>query len=821
MINRKVCLILTLFFLLSACSPVVDADSVPALSEDLVLSSPELIGQTFVARHGGLSAVEIWLTPLKQNADGEIILQLKEFPSSATAIHQASLPVNKMTNEAFYRFAFPAIPDSHSAYYYVAISYTGEDAALSAHTGPASTYRDGALYIDHMPVEEQLSFRLVYDPLYLLLDLIGAVPLFFVWVCYAVLLFVVPGLAVLMSFWPRKSFTYGEAIGLAIGISFAVYPLLFLFTNWLGLSLGAAYAWVPVVSGLVALVWRYRRFVIPSNLDAYKKVLHSSNFQSNLVYSVIIVLLFISRLLPIRGMTIPMWGDSVQHAAITQLFMDNNGFFETWMPYAPYSGLSIHFGFHTLSAVFAWLSRLSAPESTLVTGQLVNVGAVLALYPLALKLNYGKRWAGFVTVLTAGFVSHLPAVYVNWGRYPQLAGLAILPVAIWLVCDMMEGEKLQSAKLIITGAVIAGMTLTYYRMPYFFAVYVLVWLIVWGFSHYKNDRREFVKMIAKLIVLASLSGILLGPWVLHITTGGTLMSAMGNGMSVSGSTVLQDVLDDYQVWRDLTQYVPLLLISLFGLGFIVSIARKAWHIVALGFWTAGMALLVTARLIGLPGANMIKNFGVIISLYIPVSLMTGWLCMEAHQIITKYTTLNKWLYVVPYLGLAVWSLGKQLSVIDPSYMMVNQPDIHAMDWIRENTPNEAHFLVEGLQIYDGYSAVGTDAGWWIPLLAGRENTMPPQYAMLNEVPFDPQYTQNIVNLVDTLEDYELSSDEALHALCDHDITHIYIGQGQGQVGKGVPQLYGEQEITGNPAFALIYKQDLVRIYAFITDMCEP
>ena len=66
--------------------------------------------------------------------------------------------------------------------------------------------------------------------------------------------------------------------------------------------------------------------------------------------------------------------------------------------------------------------------------------------------------------------------------------------------------------------------------------------------------------------------------------------------------------------------------------------------------------------------------------------------------------------------------------------MVTKPDRQAMTWIREHTPAQAKFLVEGFRIYGGRSVVGSDAGWWIPLLADRANTMPPQYALLNETP---------------------------------------------------------------------------------------
>ena len=46
----------------------------------------------------------------------------------------------------------------------------------------------------------------------------------------------------------------------------------------------------------------------------------------------------------------------------------------------------------------------------------------------------------------------------------------------------------------------------------------------------------------------------------------------------------------------------------------------------------------------------------------------------------------------------------------------------------------------------GDRSVGVDAGWWIPLLARRENTLPPQYALLAEKPISLDYSQRVVAL---------------------------------------------------------------------------
>ena len=147
-----------------------------------------------------------------------------------------------------------------------------------------------------------------------------------------------------------------------------------------------------------------------------------------------------------------------------------------------------------------------------------------------------------------------------------------------------------------------------------------------------------------------------------------------------------------------------------------------------------------------------------IALYIPTGLLCGWLISEvAGRLMGRWSRVGPPLVAGLLLGLALWGAKGQLGIVSPQYVMVTRPDRQAMTWIREHTPAQAKFLVEGFRIYDGRSAVGADAGWWIPLLAERANTLPPQYALLNEAPIMPNYTQQVVDLVEVLEHNEPAS----------------------------------------------------------------
>lgn len=156
-----------------------------------------------------------------------------------------------------------------------------------------------------------------------------------------------------------------------------------------------------------------------------------------------------------------------------------------------------------------------------------------------------------------------------------------------------------------------------------------------------------------------------------------------------------------------------------------------------------------------------------------------------------------------------------------TYAMVTRPDRRAMEFIREETEPEALFLVEGFRAFYNTTAVGSDAGWWIPLLARRDNTMPPLYALGSEVPLDASYSHQIVETVAALETISLNTGEGVELLCELGVSHVYIGQLQGLVGlTWLNQLYSPQELLGQPAYQLVYHQDRVYIFELQPEACE-
>jgi hypothetical protein len=315
--------------------------------------------------------------------------------------------------------------------------------------------------------------------------------------------------------------------------------------------------------------------------------------------------------------------------------------------------------------------------------------------------------------------------------------------------------------------------------------------------------------------VAVLAGLLFFPWGLRLV-GSNLAGAVEVGVT-SGSPI-DAVRADYLAWYSIFEYMPGTLVVAALAGLVWSLARKHWMVAAQGLWVALLSAVIAGGLIRLPGANMMQTSAILIALYIPIGLVVGWMIAEIAAP-GRGRILQSFVEVAIFVAAIFGALNQRNIVMPATFAVVTRPDNLAMDWIRKNTPENAHFLVEGFRIYGGVSIVGSDAGWWIPLLTQRQNTMASQYAILNEVPIQSDYTQRMITLVKKLEAISLDSPQGVGLLCGEGVTHVYIGQGQGKVGFGVTQLFSPDELLNSQYYRLCYRQDRVYVFALKAGIC--
>jgi hypothetical protein len=107
--------------------------------------------------------------------------------------------------------------------------------------------------------------------------------------------------------------------GLSNGASLAIYTLFLLWTDLLGMHLGALYAWLPVIFGIILIGWRnwekLRSFSVLRNYVKSQVSLKMS--WASISMMLLIFLLFTTRFWATVSMLLR--GDSFQHSVITPI----------------------------------------------------------------------------------------------------------------------------------------------------------------------------------------------------------------------------------------------------------------------------------------------------------------------------------------------------------------------------------------------------------------------------------------------------------------------------------------------------------------------
>ncbi len=828
-------------WLLSACSDSQIEPGHAVFDAWQSLVSSQTAGQTFVARFNGLEELQVYLA-LEAPASGQVILHLRTNPGATDDLRTASLPAEAIRQPGFYPFGFEPLGTSNNQAFYAFLEVQTSGRLSVGRSASIRTYTDGAFYVDDQPQQAQMAFRLGYEPSQALLGLGREAIQWLLALLAYFAAFVLPSWALLQAFWPGwAEQEAAEKLIVSAGLGCALFPLWMLWTDAFHWHPGALLVWLPAGMGFFyLLIARGKKIEWPASRSDWVKTARRSLRISAPSFSLVLVvgILFVGRFWAVRTLAAPMWGDSVQHTVMTQLMLDHGGLFQAWDPYTPYQTLSTHFGFSSLAAGLSWAGGMGALQAVLWMGQILNVVAVAGLYPLARYVSKGNRWAGVAAVLAAGAFSNVPAVYVNWGRYAQLAGEAALPASIWLLLAVEDGLSRQNGrtwqyqahaagKLALAGAALAGMTLCYYRMPYFYGAFAIAWLALWlGVKLFDGSLKslKFWGWLGLDLACIAVIGVaLLGPWLPKVFSGNLPgLVLIGTNAAAAPGLALQSLAADYQSWLQLSAYIQPWVAALAVVGALAGILQRAWRFGILVIWTAILASIRTLALWHIPGAVMFESFSVIIWLYLPCAAAIGWMIgLAATRLIAWNRRLGIIASTVLLVAAAAWGVWNQRFTSQPEmYSMVTRPDLQAMQWIRANTPADSVFMVQAFRKYNGASASGADAGWWIPLLTGRKNTLPPQYALLNEVPEKEGYTQQVVDLVRVMETDRLNSPAGQKAVCAWGIDYLYMGQGQGQVSFGNPQLFTIAEMELAAFLQNVYHQDGVNIYKVKSGTCS-
>lgn len=579
---------------------------------------------------------------------------------------------------------------------------------------------------------------------------------------------IVPGLAMRLWLDDIEASRLPEVLGTVAALSLAIWPLFYLWLTTFNIPLSTSLLVIMILISLLAggaALWRgfnRRQPAITESQTGERNPLALACFL--FVFALILLLRFLN----ITDIALPLWVDSVHHAAIARL-IDAQGTLPTsYRPFANTDAVYYHLGYHTVLITFARLSGLSIERAMLILGQVLNALACVSLYVLA--AHWTKRpVCGLLAMIVAGTISLMPAYYVTWGRYTQLAGLVMLPIAMLSAQSAItKGEKRQ---IFLASVLAAGLFLVHYRVVVFFATFILAYVLVQSAVALRTRRSPmqlWTRALAMLLIALGLSS----PWLWRILATAVFpwqTFTARFGTTPEANAVPFDLLT--------IGNMPILLF-LAGIGALLALwrgrsVRQAVVVVLL--WVALTAIVHNPSLLGLPLLWILENFSAVIALYVPIALLMAcglavFLQWMDEYLPSRARLLHNLLYLLLVL-LALWTARDRLQIVNPVTVLADADDLIALDWIREHTPPDALFLVnERLWLRPIY--VGTDAGYWIPHLTGRRTTMPIIFYLQGPV----EYWTKVNELAQRIESSPDPDDPAfLESLHARGVTHIYIG----------------------------------------------
>ena len=608
----------------------------------------------------------------------------------------------------------------------------------------------------------------------------------------ASLLFLGPGYG-LFSFYPgRDRFDRTQTTAAAIGLAISFWSVLLVWLRLFDLALTPTAAFIILGAGWVVGLIRTRPWLaLGRRLGIRQPWGDLSRFA---LWGILAIEMAVG-ICAFRGIVFGLGSDSYHHTLIAQMIADQGTLPNNYQPYAPLVTFTYHFGFHSLVAAVSWLTGLSIPMLVPALGLLLNAAAALSV-AFFTQIVTRSRFAATVSAAFAGLISILPFFLLNWGRYTQLTGLIILPILLGLVWDWIA-SGFDWSPMLFVGMLASGISLAHYRVTLAAGIAVLVFVGL-GVLLRRTDRTTWKRVIGQLILAGGIAGVLLVPWVWH------LLNASGQGYPIDvGSPPTTSTyfsltrLGPGVLWHS-TNYV---FVGLTVLAVVLGWWRREPVVIALSVWVASMLLASVPRL----GGIYLDRISVLVSLYFPASVAVGWASVVGVNWLTARWRPFRWLVWVGLLCLLVWGAATLGPAVEPLGAFVGYDDLPAMAWIQSNTPASAHFLVNTLHwaFLPDY-VIGSDAGYWIPLLAGRSTiTLPMTY--VTERSLSPNPVSGLI-AIDQLKG-DLTSPEAVALLQREGITHVYVGQRGGPISP--------EALLQSPAFELEYQNGTAYVFQFV------
>jgi hypothetical protein len=762
------------------------------------------IGQTFVARRPGLNSIQLWLRlgSGQPPAGATMTVELLTSPDNGAPLFTTRIPLTVVAGASPTAIVLPPRADPPNTPYYLRL--TSPDQVVEALGRSEDAYPFGQVYSGDQPMDADLAFRLTYDygmsafigdlrsavgNLYLLLPLLAVV--------------VLPGWTFLELSGLIRRFDFAEQIGLAVGLSLSILPIILLWTSSAGMhwsTTGYIIALLLCAGLAVSLAWRRIGFRPRLQLDWI-----------SLGLGAVLIASAVLRLIMIRDLSAPAWVDSIHHALLTRLVMQSGSYPSSYAPFIEIASASYHTGYHVALAIFTQLAGLDLLSGMLIYGQALNTLAIFSVY-LFTKTLFQHRLAGLIAALTSGLVTLMPAYYTSWGRYTQLAGMLIFPACLTFLlllaeqppadseAPLVKQRTIRLSLLVGAGITFGGVFLVHYRVLGFLILILAAGLVIELFRRIRSQTiwREMWLRGVHYLLAALIALGLTAPW-----WPSTLQSVISPNLAPVQNTT-QPLFVDF-TWGYLTVGLGVYMLALAGLGLMWGMFQRKPIAFTLGLWAILLFTAGNLYYFGLPGAGFLTNASIEIMLYLPISALCGYLLGWVVESWGEFVPGRaRPIYFLAILAVGVWvgwlGFRSLMVTINPVTILFRQSDRPAMEWIRRNLPADGRVLIN-LTIWNFPTYAGNDGGYWISALGERATfPQPLLYGLTN----DRKMIDRTARIGKKILDAGSDPSTLFELMKEVGTNYIYLG------GRGGG--YSARALRYSPLFNLRYQKDGVWLF---------
>lgn len=763
------------------------------------------VTQGFVAPQDGLSTIELLLVVPQGAPDlPSRPIHWELVRAGDQKIAEGVLETSGLPHNTPLRFEFGPLADSGGQTYEIRLRAPAEG-GIALWASRDDTLVDGRLFPQSGPQNNDLWLRLTATatPLTLVTGLGEIVERWRDLLLWLPLVLFAPGALLALLLRPRDPAAEPDALGppiLALGLTFAAIPLFYLWLEATGIMLTADLLRVLLqASGLGVALLAVRQW--PRTQAWLGAVIRSG--PAILVFVLILLAAAVSRFAAVEDVVLPLWIDGVHHTMVVQLFQQQGMLPHTYRPFLPIDQFVYHFGFHALAAVHAEVSQQPAPQTVLFWGQLVNVAVLPGIFLLARRLAR-STWAG-LWALTVPLIALMPAYFTTWGRYTQLFGLAMLPIALdaaleWLQRPGFWRTRSQFGRLAIATLLGAGLVVVHYRVLVFYATFLGLYLLLIWLNRQEGEVSPKVQT-SRLVLLALTVVALSAPWLLRLWS--DYVAQVVNAGALASPPEYNHIPVRF-LTIDITRW--LFVIAAGGL-VVAGIARRRVALL-LALWVGVLALVANLGVVGLRPLWLINNESLVISYWLPTALASG----IGLGLLTKWAlgklprgaqAVGAVLVTAILLSVCFYGAWWRADIINDVTILATEADVRAAEWVERMLPSDAKFLINS-RFWQGNVYTGSDGGYWLPLLTRRETTLPPAHYFYA----DEQIRDQINDLARTISEVDNLDDPALRErLKALGVTHVYLGARGGSLKV--------ERLQAQPALREVYQSANVHIFELL------